>query len=142
MRNLLLLIFLSSLFAFQATAQGNVKKRDIRQATEEVVSLYKLDESQAERMEDIQKQRLLNLASIEALKQNDYERYLQKKRAIRLYVENATRQLLREDQLGAFEKMQARRQDEKETLLRELKVKNANLQERHSALLRLEESWN
>lgn len=142
MRNLLLLIFLSSLFAFQATAQGNVKKRDIRQATEEVVSLYKLDESQAERMEDIQKQRLLNLASIEALKQNDYERYLQKKRAIRLYVENATRQLLWEDQLGAFEKMQARRQDEKETLLRELKVKNANLQERHSALLRLEESWN
>lgn len=141
MRNLWLLIFLTSLFAFQATAQVKVKNKDIRRATEEAVSLYQLDASQADRMAEIQEQRLLNLASIEVLKQGSYEQYLQNKRAIRLYVEASTRQLLRRGQLETFEARQAQQAQEKETLLRELKTKNADLQERRSALLRLEESW-
>lgn len=141
MRNLLLLTFLASLFAFQVTAQVKVKNKDIRRATEELVSRYQLDESQASRMTGIQEQRLINLASIEVLKQRDYPLYLQKKRAIRLYVEAATRRLLREEQLKTFEKLQAQRLKEKELLLQELKNKNADQQERRLTLLQLEESW-
>jgi hypothetical protein len=141
MRNLWLLTFLATLFAFQVTAQVKVKNKDIRRATEDLVSRYQLDKSQTSRMTDIQEQRLTNLASIEVLKQRDYTLYLQKKRAIRLYVEAATRWLLRQEQLKTFEKLQAQRLKEKEALLQKLKNKNADQQERRLTLLQLEESW-
>ncbi len=120
-------------------AQAKVSNRSIRKATAEAVERYQLSDSQAPVMEAIQAQRLTNLAAIEPLKGQNYALYLQKRKAIRLYAEAATRQLLSPEQHDAFESQQHARDRREEALLRKLKNEGATAAEIERAILELEE---
>lgn len=124
-----------------AAQESAVSPLAVRQATEERVRHFQLDAQQEKAMYEIQRQRLLNLAAIAKLQANDYETYLRKKRAIRLYAEAATRRLLSPEQQERFAADLRARERRRAALLAELKARGAGRAEREAALLRLETEW-
>ena len=126
----------------QAVAQAPVISfQEVQRATGERASHFQLDAQQEKSMYEIQRQRLLNLAAIANLKNSDYDIYLRKKRAIRLYAEAATRRLLTPVQQERFASDLRARERERSALLAALKARGAGPAEREAALLRLEVEW-
>lgn len=119
-------------------AQKKINKRTIQKATEEVTSLYHLNEFQQAKVFEIQERRLENLAEIETIKTQDYRTYLVKCRAVRVGTESAIKRLLDERQLEIFQaQMDARRQLEVEKM-QALKQRGASQSEIEIALLEIE----
>lgn len=118
------------------SAQSN--QAEVRQATDAAVSAYQLDEEQAEAMYAIQERRFRNLASIEALRQADYNLFLQKKNSIREGTMASIRRLLREDQMEAFKEQLISRRQKEAALAQQLKTEGATREEIQLAIWQLE----
>ena len=128
-------------FFFMALAAGLSAQSDqaeVRQATDAAVSTYQLDEEQAEEMYAIQERRFRNLASIEALRQADYNLFLQKKNSIREGTMASIRRLLREDQMEAFKEQLISRRQKEAALAQQLKTEGATREEIQLAIWQLE----
>ncbi len=139
-RGLLLVSFLGWI-SLAFAQEPAVSPQLVQQATAERVRHFQLDAQQEKTMYEIQRQRLLNLAAIASLRSKDYEAYLRKKRAIRLYAEAAIRRILTPTQQKRFVADQRARERERAALLAELKTRGAGQAEREAALLRLEAEW-
>ena len=119
-------------------AQSKVSKRDVQKATNDLIALYQLDQTQQQKAYEIQERKLENLAQVETIKKTDYDTYLRKRRAVQIGADHAIKRLLNESQLKIYqEKQEARRALEAEKM-RELKQKGASNEEIQRALLEIQ----
>lgn len=119
-------------------AQSKVSKRDVQKATNDLIALYQLDQTQQQKAYEIQERKLENLAQVETINKTDYDTYLRKRRAVQIGADHAIKRLLNESQLKIYqEKQEARRALEAEKM-RELKLKGASKEEIQRALLEIQ----
>ena len=131
-----ILCFLFLALAAALPAQSD--KAEVRQATDAAVSMYQLDDKQAEEMYVIQERRFRNLASIEALRQTDYKFYLQKKNSIREGMMASVQRLLRANQMEPFNQALISRRQQESALKQKLKQEGATREEIQIAIWELE----
>jgi len=138
MKRILIVLIASFTMAASLSAQSKVNTREVQQATNAVAALYQLDETQKEKVYEIQDRRLRNLAQVETIKATDYDTYLLKRRAVQIGADNSIKRLLNETQLKIYEgQVAARRQKEVEKMI-ELKKQGASKEEIEKALLEIE----
>ncbi|MCB0587451.1 MAG: hypothetical protein KDD06_19310 [Phaeodactylibacter sp.] len=128
-------------FFFLALASGLLAQnteQEVRKATGEAVALYQLDERQAEEMQVIQERRFRNLASIEELRQSDYNLYLQKKNSVREGMMASIKRLLKEEQMEVFHQQLVDRRKKEAAVKEQLKQEGASRQEIQIAIWELE----
>lgn len=118
--------------------KAKISKSAIQKATNEVVSLYKMDEAQAKEVYQIQEVRLQNLQAIEYLRQEDYAVFLRKRAAIRIGAEHAIKNLLTTAQLEIFNIQKAEKQKRETDKMRTLKMQGASREAIQLALLEIE----
>lgn len=138
MKRILIVLIASFTITVTVSAQSKVNAREVQQATNAVAALYQLDETQKEKVYEIQDRRLRNLAQIETIKATDYDTYVIKRRAIQIGTDNAIKRLLNETQLKIYEaQIAVRRQKEVDKMI-ELKKQGASKEEIEKALLEIE----
>ncbi|MBK7871571.1 MAG: hypothetical protein IPJ74_13315 [Saprospiraceae bacterium] len=138
MKRILIVLIASFTITATVSAQSKVNAREVQQATNAVAALYQLDETQKEKVYEIQDRRLRNLAQIETIKATDYDTYVIKRRAIQIGTDNAIKRLLNETQLKIYEaQIAVRRQKEVDKMI-ELKKQGASKEEIEKALLEIE----
>ncbi len=134
--------FLSVCLLLSATAWSQTKtkvsKSAVQKATNEVVSLYKMDAPQAKEVYQIQEVRLHNLQAIEYLRQEDYALFLRKRAAIRIGAEHAIKNILTQEQLEIFNAQKAEKQKLETEKMRALKIQGASKEAIQLALLEIE----
>lgn len=138
MRKLLLLALMGFGLVTIAMAQSQVSKKDIQKATDELVALYQLDNTQAVQVYEIQERRLINLQEIEKVKTSDYALYLRKCRAVRIATENALKKLFTEPQTAIYQTQVAERHQRELAKMKELKRQGAKKEEIELGLLEIE----
>lgn len=137
MKKTILSLFLL-FFGLGLFAQAVLNKDAIRKATDETVALYNLDEKQAANMYVIQERRFRNLAEIEPLKEQDYQLYLQKRKAIRSGTEGSLNRMLDEGQRKIFNAQLLERRKRKSVFIKKLRLQGASKEEIQTALLEYE----
>ena len=128
-------------FLFLSLAWGVFAQQEedaARKATDEAITLYQLNEQQAEEMYQIQKRRFRNLASIEELRQSDYPFFLQKKNSIREGLMASTKRLLTEAQMEIFNQQLAGRRKKEAAVVEEMKQEGATKEEIQIAIWKIE----
>jgi hypothetical protein len=123
---LCLFVLLSAELAF---SQSSNHKSPAQLKTEELTTLYNLDESQQKAMLEIQERKYRNLAEVEPLKQSDPAVYLQKIRGMQHANDAAMRQLLNEDQEKVYAQAQISLRQRKATAYKALKDTQTSSQE-------------
>ncbi len=137
MRKLLLTMLGLGLMTF-AMAQSSVSKKEVQKATDELVALYRLDNTQAAQVYEIQERRLINLQEIEKVKTSDYALYLRKCRAVRIATENALKKLFTEPQMAIYQAQVAERRQRESAKMKDLKRQGVNKEEIELGLLEIE----
>ncbi len=111
----------------------------IEQATAELTERYQLTEPQQEAMQRIQERRLRNLADIEPLREQDYQRYLAKLKSLRQGTENSIERLLDPDQREIFYARRAERRKEEAAVIKEMRTQGASKEAIQRKLLEMED---
>ncbi len=122
------LIFAIVVFLFSVSVQAQDNAAAIRQATDNWVSLYQLNEDQSEKAYEIQERVSRQLGEIAALKQSDEKLYLQKKNSIRLGAQASLKRLLNEEQKAIFQEQQIERRKKESALIQQKKEEGASME--------------
>ncbi|MDX1940025.1 MAG: hypothetical protein SFU99_05700 [Saprospiraceae bacterium] len=138
MKRILIVLIASFTMLATVAAQSKIAAREVQQATNAVATLYQLDETQKEKVYEIQDRRLRNLAQIEAIKATDYDTYLLKRRAIQIGTDSAIKRLLNETQLKIYDAQVAARRQQEVNKMIDLKKQGASKEKIERALLEIE----
>lgn len=124
--------------AFLGSAMGQTRETLVQQATDEMLSLYQLNDRQAEEMLTIQERRFRNLESIQALRESDSKLYLQKKNSIRELTQASIKRMLNEQQLAVFNAQVVERRKQESALIQRLKAEGATKEDIQYAIWEME----
>ena len=126
-------------FAWGVSAQAtaSVDPAEVQKATDEQVALYKLDANQTQKMYTIQERRLRNLKEIEALKEQNYDLYLAKRKALRTGTEGSIKRLLTPEQRPILDAQLAERRRQEGEKIQALRASGASKEEIQRAILEM-----
>lgn len=116
-----LIIFSTNLFAQEQSVNANAEK-----ATQDLTSLYQLDQVQAAKVLKIQQTRFKNLEQVEAIKDSNKPLYRQKLKNIEEIANGALRNLLNPSQLAKYEVIELDRQKQRQEKIKRMKAEGAS----------------